>query len=60
MQCDDQTLIRAHLKWAPPPKKEKKTQTKTKTNEGVEWMNMNKVPYGMSEEKQNKTGECDM
>lgn len=42
----------------PPPKK--KPQTKTKTNEGVEWMNMNKVLYGMSEEKQNKTGECDM
>lgn len=59
MQCDDQTLIRAHLKWAPPPKK-KNPQTKTKTNEGVEWMNMNKVLYGMSEEKQNKTGECDM
>lgn len=42
-----------------PPQK-KKPQTKTKTNEGVEWMNMNKVLYGMSEEKQNKTGECDM
>lgn len=42
----------------PPPHKKQTKQTKT--NEGVEWMNMNKVPYGMSEEKQNKTGECDM